>query len=173
MTFRVSMNDFLWGSDSGCDEKRCDNGSKSIMHLSPGALAQSVRCAAFWGLSRTFRVLFCCTEANGYDSLLKIYERQGCCACEILWNEIGLLCCFSEKKELRFFSTVMQNRVVLPCLFKVGKLRHTTVNLHRQRQVAKPSFFPVPFLSCKESNTAGNTSSFTAQAQIIFKHVSY
>lgn len=103
MTFRVSMNDFLWGSDSGCDEKRCDNGSKSIMHLSPGALAQSVRCAAFLGLSRTFRVLFCCTEANGYDSLLKIYERQGFCACEILWNEIGLLCCFSEKKELRFF----------------------------------------------------------------------
>lgn len=44
------MNDFLWGSDSGCDEKRCDNGSKSIMHLSSGALAQSVRCAAFWGL---------------------------------------------------------------------------------------------------------------------------
>lgn len=44
------MNDFLWGSDSGCDEKRCDNGSKSIMHLSPGALAQSVRCAAFLGL---------------------------------------------------------------------------------------------------------------------------
>lgn len=43
------MNDFLWGSDSGCDEERCDNGSKSIMHLSPGALAQSVHCAAFLG----------------------------------------------------------------------------------------------------------------------------
>lgn len=43
------MNDFLWGSDSGCDGKRCDNGSKSIMHLSPGALAQSVHCAAFLG----------------------------------------------------------------------------------------------------------------------------
>lgn len=49
MTFRVSMNDFLWGLDSGCDGERCDNGSKSIMHLSPGALAQSVHCAAFWG----------------------------------------------------------------------------------------------------------------------------
>lgn len=42
------MNDFLWGSDSACDGERCDNGSKSIMHLSPGALAQSVHCAAFF-----------------------------------------------------------------------------------------------------------------------------
>lgn len=61
------MNDFLWGSDSGCDGKRCDNGSKSIMHLSPGALAQSVHCAAFLGggFTGTFRALFCCTEASG------------------------------------------------------------------------------------------------------------
>lgn len=66
------MNDFLWGSDSACDGERCDNGSKSIMHLSPGALAQSVHCAAFFwggGFTGTFRVLFCCTEANGWDLL--------------------------------------------------------------------------------------------------------
>jgi len=58
MTFRVSMNDFLWGSDSGCDEKRCDNGSKSIMYLSPGALAQSVPCAAFGGLEGLLEFYF-------------------------------------------------------------------------------------------------------------------
>lgn len=92
MTFRVSMNNFLWGSDSGCDEKRCDNGSKSIMHLSPGALAQSVPCAVFLGISRTFKVLFCCTEANGYASLLKIYKKECFCTCEIVWSGSGLLC---------------------------------------------------------------------------------
>lgn len=58
MTFCVSMNDFLWGSDSGCDEKRCNNGSKSIMYLSPGALAQSVPCTAFWGLVGLLELYF-------------------------------------------------------------------------------------------------------------------
>lgn len=92
----------------------------------------------FWGLTRTFRVLFCCTEANGYDSLLKIYEWEVFCACEIVWNKIGLLHPgISQEGKNRDFSTVMQNGIVLPFIFKRGKLRHTTVNLHRQRQVAE------------------------------------
>lgn len=101
MTFCVSMNDFLWGSDSGCDEKRCDNGSKSIMHLSPGALTQSVRCAVFW-LSRTFRVLFCCAETNGYESLLKkLWKGRFLCLGNwVEWDCASLLFFGKERTEI-------------------------------------------------------------------------
>lgn len=137
MTFRVSMNDFLWGSDSGCDKKRCDNGSKSIMHLSPGALAQSVHYAAFWGLVGLSEFYFAALKQMVMIHFQKsMWKGRFLCLWDCMeWN--WALSCFSERKELRFFSMVVQERDLLPFHFKIGKLRHTTVNLHRQRQVAK------------------------------------